>query len=106
MNKVEFKPIDKRVDTSLMDKNGNTIFDGDYVSLAGNITADDSLGLLPNGWSFDEEDVYQVRYDESISDWSLDLGVAPDSPYNIKYMNHAVGLLHDSECVLKKQETK
>jgi hypothetical protein len=81
-------------DTGLKDKNGATIFDGDFVSLAGNMTADDTMGALPNGWMFDESDVYQVFWDESIKNWSLKLGVEPDSPYNVKYMNHAVGLLH------------
>ena len=81
-------------DTGLLDRNGAMIREGDKVSLDGNMTADNSLGLLPNGWTFMEEDVYEVFWDESISNWSLKLGVEPDTPYNIKYMNHAVSLLH------------
>ncbi len=81
--------------TGLHDKNDKPIRYGDWVSLDGNITADDSLGSLPNGWTFDEEDVYEVYFDDRIENWSLKLGVEPDSPYNIKYMNHAVSLLHD-----------
>lgn len=83
-----------KVNTGLLDKNGQMIKSGDFVSLAGNITADDSMGLLPNGWTFDESDVYEVYWDERISKWSLKLAVEPDSPYNVKYMNHAVSLLH------------
>jgi hypothetical protein len=60
------------------------------------MTTDDSMGILPNGWIFEEDDVYQVFWDETISHWSLRV---PDidfkDPYDCKYMNHAVGLLHD-----------
>jgi len=81
--------------TRLIDRNGVEICECDRVSLDGNVTADDSLGELPNGWFFDETDVYQVYWDERINNWSLRLGVEPDSPLNRKYMDHAVGLLHD-----------
>jgi catalase (peroxidase I) len=80
--------------TGLKDKNGVEISAGDKVSLAGNMTADNSFGILPNGWTFDEDDVYEVYFDERIKNWSLRLGVEPDSPYNRKYLNHAVSLLH------------
>lgn len=86
--------------TGLLDRNNKEIHDGDYVSLEGNVTADDSLGTLPNGWTFDADDVYQVYFDERIDNWSLRLGVKPDSPYNIKYMNHAVSLLHDGSVTI------
>ena len=82
-------------DTGLKDKNGKSIHEGDFVSLDGNMTMDNSLGELPNGWTFDESDVYKVYFDKRINTWSLDLGVEPNTPYNIKYMNHAVSLLHD-----------
>lgn len=82
-------------ETGLFDKNGTMICDQDWVSLDGNITADNSMGFLPNGWTFDEDDVYKVYFDESIQEWSLELNMKPDSAYNVKYMNHAVGLLHD-----------
>ncbi len=81
--------------TGLFDKGDVEIQAGQFVSLAGNMTADDSLGYLPNGWIFDEEDVYEVFFDETINEWSLKLGCSPDTAENIKYMNHAVGLLHD-----------
>ena len=80
--------------TGLKDKTGKDILDGDIVSLAGNMTADNSMGYLPNGWIFEEDDTYKVYWDKRIENWSLDLGVEPDSPVNIKYMNHAVSLLH------------
>jgi hypothetical protein len=86
------------MNTGLLDRKGIGIKCGDKVSLAGNITADDSMGVLPNGWVFDDDDVYEVYFDERIKEWSLKLGCNPDSPGNIKYMNHAVSLLHD-ECV-------
>ncbi len=85
------------METGLKDKNDKMIVAGDFVSLAGNITADDSMGDLPNGWNFDDDDVYEVYYDERIKDWSLKLDVEPDTPYNVKYMNHAVALLHEGD---------
>lgn len=84
-------------DTGLLDKTGRMIKEGDFVSLDGNITADDSMGDLPNGWSFDESDIYQVYWDQRIANWSLKLDVEPDSAYNVKYMNHAVSLLHSGD---------
>lgn len=76
------------------------------VSLDGNITADNSLGVLPNGWTFDEGDVYEVYMDDRIGKWSLKLGVEPDSPYNCKYMNHAVGLLHSGDVTVVSANEK
>ena len=52
--------------TGLLDKHGTEIKEGDFVSLAGNMTSDDSFGVLPNGWMFDEEDVYEVYFDPRI----------------------------------------
>lgn len=87
-------------DTKLKDKEGKAIFNGNFVSLDGNITADDSMGVLPNGWTFGEKDVYEVYFDERINKWSLKLGVEPDSLYNVKYMNHAVSLLHNGSVTI------
>lgn len=90
------------METGLKDRNGEMIKDGDWVSLDGNMTADNSMGFLPNGWTFDEEDIYQVYFDETIKNWSLKLDVKPDTAYNVKYMNHAVGLLHDESTTIMK----
>lgn len=83
------------IHTGLKDKKGDHIREGDRVSLAGNMTADNHLGSLPNGWTFGEDDVYEVYFDERIGTWSLKLGVEPDTAYNVKYMNHAISLLHN-----------
>jgi hypothetical protein len=93
--------------TGIIDRNGVEIWEGDRVSLDGNMTADNSMGDLPNGWTFTEDDVYAVYFDERIQNWSLRLGVEPDSPYNRKYMDHAVSLLHDGVVtVLSPQRVK
>ena len=88
--------------TGISDRNGVEIREGDFVSLDGNITADNSFGALPNGWEFDEDDVYQVFFDNNIDAWSLKLDVEPDGPYNCKYYNHAVSLLHSGSVDIVK----
>lgn len=96
-------------DTGLKDREGRAIFSGDYVTLGPMMTADNSFGPLPNGWTFSEEyDVYEVYWDERINNWSLKLGVEPDSPYNEKYMNHALGIMHggESKIILRKNSIK
>lgn len=85
------------MNTGLKDKHGVEIQVGDFVSLDGNMTADDSMGVLPNGWTFDESDIYEVYFDDRIQEYSLKLGVEPDSDYNCKYMSHAVSLLHSGD---------
>lgn len=91
-----------RQPTGLLDSDGVEICAGDMVSLDGNMTADDSLGILPNGWTFDETDVYEVYMDDRIGKWSLKLGCEPDTAYNIKYMNHACSLLHSESVKVVK----
>lgn len=90
----------KTIKTGLFDREGTEIENGDHVGLDG-ITADNSMGELPNGWNFSqEEDIFEVYFDERIKNWSLKLGCEPDTPYNIKYMNHAVGMLHCGDCIV------
>ena len=87
-------------DIGIQDREGVMIKDGDFVSLDGNITADNSMGHLPNGFMFEESDVYKVYWDDRIDDWSLKLGVEPDTEYNCKYMSHAVSLLHEGRVTI------
>lgn len=94
--------IKDREGNPILDREGTPIKNGDFVSLDGNMTADNSMGYLPNGWTFDEEDVYEVYFDEEINTWSLKTGVKPDTPYNVKYLNHAVGLLHSGDVTIVK----
>jgi len=96
----------ERKSTGLFDSEEKEIFNGDWVSLDGNMTADNSMGILPNGWTFDEEDIYKVYFDERINKWSLKLDTEPDTPYNVKYMNHAVSLLYDKRVLIVDKPEK
>ena len=86
-----------RRNTGLLDIEDNPIYEGDWVTLGDNLTADNSMGELPNGWFFsEEEDIYQVYYDGRCDTWGVNIpGIEPDSNYNKKYLNHAYGLLHE-----------
>ena len=88
--------------TGLKDRSGQEIHNGDRVSLDGNMTADNTFGTLPNGWVFDQDDIYEVYFDDRIECWSLQLGVEPDSELNRKYISHAVSLLHEGSVDIVK----
>ena len=97
-----YQPIATKDWDLIRDRNGILIRDNDRVSLAWNITADDSFWILPNWWSFDKEDIYRVFFDHRISAWSLDMwdDVQPDTPYNRKYINHAIDVLHSGNVTI------
>lgn len=85
--------------TGLIDCNNNEIKEGDYVALGDTMTTDDTLGYLPNGWFFNkEEHIYKVYWDTRINNWALDIDTDWNSDYDIKYLNHAMCLLHDGDC--------
>lgn len=84
--------------TGLFDCNGTEIKEGDYVGLEG-MTTDDTLGVLPNGWFFNKiEDIFKVYWDSRINNWALDIPTDFNDPYQVKYLNHAMCLLHEGDC--------
>jgi hypothetical protein len=83
--------------TNLLDSTGKEIYEGDFVSLEGNITVGDGFR---GGFVFTEEDTYKVFFDERISNWSLEIEEDFTKYSEVLFLNHAVSLLHSESVKL------
>ncbi len=85
--------------TGICDMNGVEIYENDKIVIDRIMTADDSFGLEPNGFFFDNE-VFEVVWNSKLAGWDLnwDKVDLEDVECKWKYKRDARGLFITGQC--------
>ncbi len=75
---------------------GKEIYDGDVLSFAGYMTADNSMGQEPNGYIYDDTSIHQVIWDNTIGAWGLKFTKEEEAAP--KYRKDTRWLMIDGSC--------